>query len=66
VRAAEAPRRVRSPAAAASRVPAPAPPPPIQTAAAGKKKTSDACIDWLRRRSLEPTGTEREHNPACE
>ncbi|MEY2874333.1 MAG: hypothetical protein RLZZ373_1704 [Pseudomonadota bacterium] len=68
VRAAEAPKRVRSPAAAASRVPAPAPapPPPIQTAAAGKKKTSDACIDWLRRRSLELTGTERERNPACE
>ncbi|MEY4906386.1 MAG: hypothetical protein RL260_104 [Pseudomonadota bacterium] len=57
--------------------PAPEPPPkPERTAevvkparspaAAGKKTPSDACIDWLRRRSLEPTGAERDRNPACE
>lgn len=65
VRSAEATRPTRPPAAAASRA-APQSPPPIVTAAAGKKKPSDACIDWLRRRSLEPSGTERERNPACE
>jgi hypothetical protein len=32
----------------------------------GKKKPTDACIDWLRRRSLEPVDAERERNPACE
>jgi hypothetical protein len=41
-------------------------PPPVQTAAASKKKPSEACIDWLRRRSLEIGGAERERNPACE
>lgn len=68
-RVTEAPKPARPPVAAASRVPAPAPvpaPPPVQTAATGKKKPSDACIDWLRRRSLESVGTERERNPACE
>jgi len=33
---------------------------------AGRKKASEACIDWLRRRSLEPIGSERTPNPACE
>jgi hypothetical protein len=65
VRVTEAPRQARPPVAAASRVPAPVSP-PVQTAAAGKKKPSDACIDWLRRRSLESVGAERERNPACE
>jgi hypothetical protein len=37
----------------------------VQTAAT-RRKPSEACIDWLRRRSLEPTDTERERNPACE
>jgi hypothetical protein len=63
--ATETPKPARPPAAAASRVPAPVSP-PVQTAAAGKKKPSDACIDWLRRRSLESVGAERERNPACE
>jgi hypothetical protein len=48
----------------------PAPPPASRPAAVavstGKKKPSDACIDWLRRRSLEPVDAERERNPACE
>lgn len=38
---------------------------PVQTAAT-RRKPSEACIDWLRRRSLEPTDAERERNPACE
>ncbi|NYG34709.1 hypothetical protein [Sphaerotilus montanus] len=36
------------------------------TEVAARKKTSEACIDWLRRRSLEPAGSERTSNPACE
>lgn len=39
---------------------------PVQTASAGRRKPSQECIDWLRRRSLEPAGTEHERNPACE
>lgn len=65
VRAAEAPKPLRPPPAPASRAPVHEPP-AVQTATAGKKKTSDACIDWLRRRSLESVGTDRERNPACE
>ncbi|WP_310460870.1 hypothetical protein [Sphaerotilus sp.] len=65
VRSAETAKPVRPPVAAASRAPVPVPP-PVQTAAASKKKPSEACIDWLRRRSLEIGGAERERNPACE
>ena len=55
------------PPAASATPPAARPDPaaPVQTAAT-RRKTSEACIDWLRRRSLEPTDTERERNPACE
>lgn len=55
----------RSPAASAAMPPARPEPAPVQTAAA-RRKPSEACIDWLRRRSLEPTDAERERNPACE
>ncbi len=55
--------------AKAARVP-PAPPPASRPAAVvvrtGKPPPTDACIDWLRRRSLELADGERERNPACE
>lgn len=50
--------------------PAPSPAKPARTVADARPPTraqsSEACVEWLRRRSLEPTGTSRvEPNPAC-
>ncbi|WP_338414377.1 hypothetical protein [uncultured Sphaerotilus sp.] len=52
------------PVAPATKAAMPPVPPPAEVA--GRKKASEACIDWLRRRSLEPADSERTPNPACE
>jgi hypothetical protein len=64
--------RAVPPASTSANLPAPvaAPKPKPATVAQavpeGRKNPSEACIDWLRRRSLEPAGSERTPNPACE
>ena len=65
VAAGEARPKPRPPVAPASSPPVRAVPEPTQTANA-RRKPSESCIDWLRRRSLEPDDANRVRNPACE